>query len=131
MRLCPSLSEKGRILTLDVIEETTPIYQAQTFLRGGQFEHPVSYVYADRWKALSGNDTIRVFRGGPIWKKRDKSMTCHLLSAQTAFGPDASVVAIRIVAASGGDSTGAPRSSSLLDCWRSRWEQCSQGSNGL
>jgi hypothetical protein len=41
------------------------------------------------------------------------------------------VLAIRIVAASGGDSTGAPRSSSLLDWWRSRWEQCSQGSNGL
>jgi hypothetical protein len=33
---------------IERIKETTPIYQAQTFFRGGQFEHPVSYVCADR-----------------------------------------------------------------------------------
>jgi hypothetical protein len=62
-----------------------------------------------------------------IWAK-DRPTPRNVIAESIGRFP---VLAIRIVAASGGDSTGAPRSSSLLDWWRSRWEQCSQGSNGL
>src|SRR5271166_3506196 len=102
--------KRGRIFPVALLSADPlldPMYQRQLRFPPLEEGHPES-------PARNYHDTIRVFRGGPIWKKRDKSMTCHLLSAQTAFGPDASVVAIRIVAASGGDSTGARV---LPACW--------------